>query len=214
MKEQLGHSPVIVAEENRFQFEEGQLPAVLESYRHKLPWPFTRSVRRPIYLAAFFDGQDLVMKNRVHDGIDFHVKAGTKVRCVEDGQIIYGIDDERGFADLFIQGDETSIQYRYCHLKPDSLPWDYRTLWGNKAVRPMVKAGQILGRVGPWFRKIPSEIEISQELEDVYGRKRDHLHLETSYNPYPFFSWEHWNTKTEEFNPLLVLQRPEDYFRK
>lgn len=53
MKEQLGHNSVIVAEENRFQLEEGQLPADLESYRHILTWPFARNVRRPIYLAAF-----------------------------------------------------------------------------------------------------------------------------------------------------------------
>lgn len=156
----------------------------------------------------------------MHAGIDFHVKAGTKVRCVEDGQIIYGIDDERGFTfgDLFIQGSETNIRYRYCHLQLSSMPWDYRKLFGFTSgvepFRPMVKAGQVLGRVGSWFREIPSAIELPQELEEVYGRKRDHLHLETSYNPYSFFDPESWNIKTEEFNPLLVLQRPGDYFRK
>jgi len=207
------HNSIIVAEPNYPCFEHGHLPADLEAYRYKLPWPL-RSDESGIFISAFFGGQDFVKKDCIHDGVDFHVSAGTPVTCIEDGQVIYGIDDERGwtFGNLFIQGSITNIRYRYCHLALDSLPWDIKSLWGgdiNK--RPTVKAGQILGEVARWFSEIPPDISIPVEAENLYGRRRDHLHLTTEYSPYSFYSKE--GLRATEFNPLLVLQKPSDYFK-
>lgn len=211
MKECSKNKPVLTADSNLFYFEDGILPPAVEAYRHQLPWPFPPDESN-IFLTAFFGSMDLVKLEHRHEGIDFHVKAGTSVICIEDGEVIYENDDERGFTfgDIYIQGLNTNIRYRYCHIELTSMPWDFRTFWNSKPIRPKVQAGQILGKVAPWFAEIPIDIPIPGELESLYGRKRDHLHLETSYSPYTFFSKN--GLYDEIFNPLLLLQNPTDYF--
>jgi hypothetical protein len=206
---------VIISEDKQFHFEHGPVPQALEIFRNSLPWPFARNETN-IFIAAFYNDYDLVMPERIHTGVDFHVKSGTEVCCIEDGQIIYGIDDERGwtFGDLFIQGSKSNIRYRYCHLDLKSLPWDIQTFWAEKAIKPKVKAGQIIGKVASWFSEVPSNINLPQDLEALYGRKRDHLHLETSHSPYTFFDRKGFDYRPVMLNPLLVLQKPEVYFKK
>jgi hypothetical protein len=201
--------PLLLKDKSIPKFDEGKLPSELERYKHQLPWPLLKN-QTNIYLAAFHGGPDSAMKEWTHEGVDFQVKAGTTVKCIEDGYVAYARDDERGFyfGNLIIQGSRTHILYRYCHLRLDSLPWDYKTLWGENRAMPMVKAGQDLGRVAAWFKDFDPQIKLPNEVEAIYGRKRDHLHLGTAYNPY---YRQHVFHRSVSFNPLLVLQKPKDY---
>jgi hypothetical protein len=212
------NNPLLLEKRYIDRCDDGDLPSALASYKHQLAWPFTRSETN-IYLAAGVGDPDYPSGGRVtHTGIDFQVEAGAPIECIEDGQIVYATSDERGdFGNIIIQGSNTHIVYRYCHVNLANLPWDVQKLFSVRRDNPMVKAGQVIGGVGKWFKELPPKVNIPNEVEAIYGRKYDHLHLETAYNPHPLGSIEFAEAladRSVEFNPLLVLQKPEDYFKQ
>lgn len=141
--------------------------------------------RKNIFKGTYLDKN----KNYIHLGIDINVKAGTKIKCPFDAQVVDIFVDEDigiGWGGRLILGKNKSFTFRdfkfpllvLAHLKPEKLP-----------IKTFIKKGEILGEVGTW----PTNGNVFEHLHiqcinhchyrnfDGYGKKED-----LKNNPNPF----------------------------
>jgi hypothetical protein len=199
-------------ERYRQQINEGELPRGLTTFRHSIDFPFDVKAQE-IHIAGFHGFRDYPYqksRDRIHDGIDIQLAAGTNVFTPEDCLLVHSYIDYytlRGRCGLYLYGIETGILYCFGELQTSSLP---RIVPENRrfvlSSEILIKKGEFVGRVFEWPLELRTwQVDIPEDVQKVHGRHFHHLHVQTGYVPR-----EDLNSKMLEtwkgFNPLLLLK--------
>ena len=190
----------------------------------RLPWPIAvRSV--PFHIATIFlDDQNWgkIDNDMVHTGVDFLAPEGTVVRACQSGWV-YMVRrfPWANMAEVSIFSEESQMLWHYAHLHLSSIERRFQerktaVIAGRDAIQ--VEAGQMIGRIGKYPKPIDRRLTLPASVERVFGRRFDHVHLQTEFVTRP--GWMRRKTKFEdsyfrdwmvdgthiEMNPLLLLQ--------
>lgn len=192
---------------------------------HSVPWPISPDTQN--FHLAHYPGEEVIIdldmdppNKQIHPGIDIQIQAGTPVYSPSDG-IIYNCSvsattfyqdgsydpPQRGKdeADIIIESLNDNLFYILAHMSLESIPERLKHEPNKPSTEAKVKQGEYLGNVFKWPHEHLPCVPIPEDIEQIYGRKFDHLHFETIYRLRPtkmsiFSSFDH-----VEVNPLLLL---------
>jgi len=136
-----------------------------------------------------------------HTGIDIQVLKGTKVLAPEDIEIMYPCtrpEDPPWLVNLTLHGLESDLVYGFAHLDKKSIEW-----LGKKQ---RIKRGEPFCEVGEFDCDVSYIRAIPGDVQRVYERTFDHLHVST-FNPGG--PWKSPRKIPGKFNPLLLLKKLE-----
>ncbi len=189
---------------------ESYLPGNLQGLAHSLPWPIDLGTPN-IHLSCYFAEipySDPIASDCSHNGLDIQVSAGTPVSAPERAKVlVIQFDYDRSLADVYLWGEHSRIVYALAHLDPNSLPMNIKKRGRFDAhTETMVDLGETVGSVGRWPFTLKTDVQIPDDVENVYGRQYHHLHFTTKYHQ-GVLSYRNLSDFYGDVNPLLVLER-------
>jgi len=211
--------------------EFAELPKELENLRHKIDWPVDMTDLHSHIACHFGDKQNYSEprpSHSPHDGIDVQLKAESRVIAPEDNLIVVMVDVgrpnfERGLADIILYSEESGIVYNFCHLDAKSLSEKLleRTYFDAYS-KIRLNKGDEVGIVGKFFNEYTAEqrgkaglgavaeldpaISVPPDVEKVFGRSYNHVHISTCYHPRSRVFWRVSDLENY-LNPLSLFKR-------
>lgn len=206
----IGHIDSYLTECNK-----GNLPEEILSLSHSVNWPLDLTTAR-IHIAAFHEKKEFFSsaEGSLHNGMDIQVPAGTPVFAPEESRVIFvndrGIIQILGDVELYT---EKGIVYSIRHLDRWSINERFSLeFMFSQSFDPRssveVSAGEKLGVVGEWPVNVNKHLTLTKEVEQLYGRTYDHVHLSTYYYPDKgALENTMFYKEKSSFNPLLLLRK-------
>lgn len=202
----------------------GYLPEVLKDRQFSYPWPMDMS-NPERHILSFFGDEHLNKPNdeQLHPGIDIQTEPGTNVRTIEDGVVVKVDTFEHmgvsNISNVIIFSRTTKLFWIYGHMDLESLPEKIRAhhYYWDIYSKEEVKSGEFIGKVAKWHTHpgLSESVQIPEDVEKVYGRSYNHLHLQVAvFKPekeeiedYELMEVDRFTLqRLPNVNPLLLLQ--------
>jgi hypothetical protein len=170
------------------------IPSSVKQLKHAARWPISLDTSN-IHLACYF-GEDNYSSpgGELHNGVDIQVDDGILVNTPSSGKVVkHWFDPMRKLFDVSILSN-SGILYEFCHLETFGARLPRHTSGFDYNSDFMVRAGDVIGKVGRWPYDLEEHVNIPFDVEDVHGKKYHHLHFGTKYD-------------LKYFNPLGLIWR-------
>lgn len=192
------------------------LPKGLSHLQHSITWPVDMS--DPLaHITTYFERENYSQPEPgdKHPGIDIQLPLGSKILSPDNATVVYVDSDSRTnkareLTNIMLYSEDNHIIYWLCHLNTKTIPEHIlKRSYFDKWSDTKLKQGEFIGEVGVFFNQMMAEkhktgldsnIKIPEDVEKVYGRSYNHLHLETHYIP------DIYKLYIESFQPVDPLK--------
>ena len=197
-----------------------KLPLEIEHLRHTLDWPVDMTDPRShitCYYGTEQNYSDSEPSDYPHCAIDVQLPLESQVISPEDDLIVVinmssdRINKARGLTDLLLYSKKNGIVYWFVHLDALSVPDNIKSRsWFDKWSDVKLKKGEKLGTVGKFFsgplkdNKLTPNIDVPEDVNRIYGRTYNHVHIETHF--IPNINQLHVESNNP-INPLLLFKK-------
>jgi len=168
------------------------------------------------HISCYYEEKDYTNPNGdslyPHSGVDIQVERGTSIFAPENCEVITCGNVNHGrignLGEIILRNKESKIIYGLTHIDLDSVPKNIRDIqWFDGLEIPK---GEFIGKVGKWPGELKEDVEIPQDVFEIFGRKYDHLHIGTlesgQMRDYTDYSVKGIRSCGYLFDPLFILK--------